>query len=113
MKKTSIVLFMAIAFGSCIPDSALVSDLDLNANWYCNFWGSLVVNGTITNDGTQRVSGVELKVRIKNADGTTNTERVTIRQSIAAGNTIQFKEWLNHSPDDDPGGVTVVIVDSW
>lgn len=113
MKKTSIVLFIAIAFSSCIADNALVRDLDLDANWYCNFWGSLVVNGSITNDGTQRVSGVELKVRVNNADGTTDTERITIRKSIAAGNTIQFKEYLSHTTDEYPDGVNVVIVDAW
>lgn len=113
MKKTLTILFTAITFSSCITSGDLVNDLDMDAGWYCNIWGNLVVHGTITNNGVQRASEVDIKVQIRNANGTTTTKRFTITEDIAAGNSIYFKEWYPYPYDDDPNSVSVVIVDAW
>lgn len=72
-----------------------------------------MVHGTITNNGVHRVSEVEIKVQIRNANGTTTTKKFNVTEDIAGGNTIRFKDWYPYGYDDDPNGVSVVIVNAW
>lgn len=111
IKTTAILAFIALSFNSC--NTVLINDLDIDSGWYCNIWGRLVVHGTITNDGSDRVAGVELKVKVRTANGGTITEKITLSDDIPSGGTIQFKEWLSYDPDEHPNSIRVVISDAW
>lgn len=113
MKTIILTLVAIVGFSSCIPNYGLINDLDLDEGWYCNFWGSIVVYGSITNRGSEYVSGVELDVEVETADGRTVSETITITDDIDIGSAIEFKEWLSYSPDEHPRRVSISIANAW
>jgi hypothetical protein len=112
-KLSALIMLLALLPSCLLINYDLISNLNLDYNWYCNIFGIPVIDGSIVNKNDTTISGVKLNVKLTYSDGSSHTQTITLNDDIAAGGRSTFKKWLSNPNDEQPQSISVTIIDAW